>query len=681
MDTPLYETPLAEPLRPAAPTASFTTALVFNINVIMGSGMLAIPYAFYKAGYILGCLVLVVVAFLSYVTICYNFEAQVRAYILADAFCRDLIRFKRPKGAKTISNVESMHTVEGGGASNTSFMGRVASRGGTPRRSPQPQGLESPGRTPPAMDIHVSTASTNPIGASYEDDHQHLLAHDYTHLPAPATAPADGGRFTVSQRPHTMEPPMNVLLEAAKVAAAEHDSYFSVTSLVRINAAAAAGAGLASLNAHDREQFDARRDEDDDGGAPEPDAPLEPYEVDFSQMSIAHLWEINDVLLLFGGKLAVWGWNVSNALFQVCVLWVFLVVVGSTLTLGVPFPGLTHAGECNTNHASFDTNESCQLAIRLWILLVTAIYMALVAQDWKFMPLMQKVFAVVVYVCVGIIVVTVVVAMSTHDYPKDHDQKQAGDKLYVQEIDSFNMAGFAVLFGNCVFAMLCHSATSLILRQMPSARQTKNVFKCAFGGIALLYVGIGMICAFYIGNSIERVATLNWSIYNEWGEHGWKGSVIGSMVLFFPVVSITPGFVLRTRSLTDAVETMIPIRLRHRFTEAVLRADYVASGQGNVYRLQIFIRVVAVLSGLTLSLISYRFEKAVTAAGFCGFTILFLFPLLSQYRSQAMLRHVGIDDATPFDDWTSKLPMILAMSGIAVVAFIYYGLASYVLTG
>merc|ERR1711916_365108 len=134
-----------------------------------------------------------------------------------------------------------------------------------------------------------------------------------------------------------------------------------------------------------------------------------------------------------------------------------------------------------------------------------------------------------------------------------------------------------------------------------------KVFGAAFGAITLMYAAMGLVVAFYIGNRVEKVATLDWSIYREWGVQSWVGTAIGDMVLFFPILSITPGFVLRTRSLTEAVEAMIGTAPRKWMSKKLLCQTYRKSGRGKVYRLQIMLRVIAVVIGLICSLISYHF--------------------------------------------------------------------------
>jgi amino acid permease len=633
---------------------SFTTALVFNVNVIMGSGALAIPYAFYVSGYALGAIVLALITFLSYVTISYYFESQVRVYALATAFARGGLRFHsfdpelRSTGESSGrgSPIQSLQTLPGADTNaslnnanadyqNMGF-GTPSSPLGYGTHNGCPMGKSPLGKSPLSSPLSRSPLGGSPpigspLGASPGD-----VGVAHTFLNEKSGLVASSGVDVPPSRP-----PMLRLLDALRVARHDRRAWYVSPQLDIADPA----------QAHPR---------------------------DYDALHMGDCWEINDLLMLLAGPPAVWAWNVLLIVFQCCTLWVFLVVIASTATLGIPLAGLTAYGECNTNDTDFGTKPHCVTAIHIWTTIFACINTGLVVQDWKFMPTMQKIFALLVYVCFGIILVTCLVAMGEHDYPAAKQQREVGG-AYVQTVEPFKVAGFGILFGNAVFALLCHSATSFILRQMPSPSQTKRVFRFAFGGICLLYIAIGCTVSLYIGNEVARVATLNWSVYNEWGARGWFGTALGGVVLFIPILSVTPGFVLRTRSLTDGMETMVPMSIREWITTKMLfGSHYESSSKGHVLRFQVFLRVIVAVVAFTLAQISYEFEKAVTISGTAGFTILFFFPLLLQFRSRVVLRRLGFDTRTPFDDALSHVGVGLAILVVGTISFIYYCYANFI---
>jgi amino acid permease len=604
---------------------SFLTAFVFNVNVLMGSGILAMPFAFYISGWALGSVVLVVFSILSWVTIRYNFEAQMRAYVLAVAWQRGVIRFVAPDDANSADGLHSGL-------------------------------LDSQRQCATATETH-SACDENEVDVVVEvdadtvaQDSKNQRGSDYIHTPKASQA------VNAHSAPRTAMDQLLDQLNAVKKISPIFATPVMVSTLVDLPRSASEE--ITRLNASGEGDFKMLDFSIDD--------------VDFDAFQPDDYWEINDILLLFGGRVAMYGWNVCNIVFQIAILWTFSVVLGATATLGIPIVGIT-AGKpkCNSNDSDFGSRSECLAAIKIWFVVFAAINILLVARDWGFMATLQRFFAVLVYVCVGVIVVTCIIGMAQHDFP-GAAEKTKDDGAYVQSIAVWDMNGFGGLFGVCVFALLCHSATSLILKQMPSTRVVKRVFTAAFTAITFLYGAMGLIVAFYIGNRVEKVVTLDWSIYREWGAHDWFGTAIGNIVLFFPVLSITPGFVLRTRSLCDAVETMIPLHAKQWISATLLRAAYQRSGKGLVYRFQLVLRVIAILVALGLSMVSYHFQKALQISGCAGFTILFMFPLISELRSRAVLERLGLPSRTPFHDWCSYRVTHVGLALLGVLSFCYY---------
>ena len=545
------------------PRATFFTAFVFNVNFIMGSGILAIPHGFYEAGYLLALAVLVVVTVLSFITISWNFESQLRLFMLADAFRRNKLRL-----VSTESSAMSLPTLRG----------------------------QLPGY-PEATDSSAAPATIDsPPACKSLNDFVEVLRG------------SQGGQL----------------------------KYFP-----SMEEQSALG-------------------ETDWGG-----------DTDFDSFESADYLELNDIIFALGGKWASFAWNFVFCVFQLSVLWVFLTVLSSTSVLGIPLPGMTEYLQCNTNDPGFSTTGSCMSAIRIYFVIYSAVLTMLILKDWRWMPVMQKIFGVVVYIGVGIIAVTCIVAMAQHPYPGAKDQVCVKPPC-IQDIKPAKIGGFGVLFGVLVFALLCHSGTSLILRQMPSLASVKRVFAASFTAVMVMYCAMALVVIFYIGSETDKVATMDWSVYREWGAHGWIGSAIGNIVLFFPVFSVTAGFVLRARSLSDAVETMLAAETKEKLSSLVLRHPYQKSGNGEVHRFQSALRVVVVLLALTLCQISYKFDKALVFAGLAGFCILFFFPMICQLRSRRLLLKLGFTPSTPYDNAFSGNIVVIVVGVIGVVSFVYY---------
>ena len=69
---------------------SSTVGTVFLFNIMVGTGALALPMIFYKAGLVLGTLFMAVVALLGYITATFTIESM--------AYCNALLRLRERKG-------------------------------------------------------------------------------------------------------------------------------------------------------------------------------------------------------------------------------------------------------------------------------------------------------------------------------------------------------------------------------------------------------------------------------------------------------------------------------------------------------------------------------------------------------------------------------------------------------
>ena len=68
-----------EPLTISNQNYSMLTGLCFALNYSIGSGILGLPYEFWKSGYILASIMLIIVGFLQYVAYIYCVDGVIRA--------------------------------------------------------------------------------------------------------------------------------------------------------------------------------------------------------------------------------------------------------------------------------------------------------------------------------------------------------------------------------------------------------------------------------------------------------------------------------------------------------------------------------------------------------------------------------------------------------------------------
>lgn len=378
------------------------------------------------------------------------------------------------------------------------------------------------------------------------------------------------------------------------------------------------------------------------------------------------IMEVGQLILFFCGRGLVIGWNLAVTFYLVVALWLYQVVFASTLLLATPFKNTSRL-ECNAQDKDVPFSSDCEAGLRFWLGMFTVIMTASCMRNWGFVPILQSVITVLVYLCIALMCITCVVGMFSKDYigtPTHNDSP-----LYIQHESLFKWGGFASVFGILVFGQLCHYGSSVVFRVMPDMKKTSRVMMLAFGTTCLLYTLLGTMTAMYIGKETKSVVTLNWARYEDWGTLGLAGKAIGLVVLFYPVLGVSAGNILCVQALSEAIEGMIPLPWRRRFVMWALRRPYI---EGKLFPVQNIIRQALIFLGLALSLISHKFPAVLCIAGLIGFSLLFLFPIALQIQSDRLLRRVCLSPRTQYSSWVSSRPVVFGSAIGGVAALVYY---------
>jgi hypothetical protein len=613
---------------------AFFTGFVFVVNLIMGTGGLAVPRAFYLAGWALGAMVMLSSSFFACVTISWHFDGLLRGHMLAEAFRKRLIAIVP---AAPIASARSGAAAEGKGEVDAA-LGDALVNSAVAIDAPQPDVITEIMAAP-----HEDLGPQDPVGAADNGagEHRSHTAGDVTVVATlrDAMALCSGTDFTIEAR-------------------------------------------LENLTAAD----DAEMLNSADPTADESNFPP----TDFTTFVPNMFMEVCDTLTLFAGRQSVYVWNVGLIGYVVCTLWTYTVVISETAALAVPLPGLTDRLQCTT--AAIAEGGDCLVAFRIFVTIFSAVLFVLCMRDWKLMALLQKILTTLIYIILAIIVATSVIGITSEYFPgksakvsEQHGQLATPEDVsgrsethYVQQVRAFNFNNFGDLFGISIFAMMCHTGSTFMLRQMPSLELTKPVFRFAMSVIFVVYTITALVVAFYVGEHTESLTTLNWGFYGtRWGAKNDFAKFLGMFVLCFPIFSVTAAYIITLRSCTDALEFILPLAWRKGYC-AKFGKEYTPFNVPetfNVWPLQFSLRTGMLLIGFVLSLISPKFNNAISVASLFGFLILFAVPLLIQVGSQRVLQRLGMTFVTPYEDWTSRRPMLIVVGCIGLVSVVYYTLS------
>lgn len=419
--------------------------------------------------------------------------------------------------------------------------------------------------------------------------------------------------------------------------------------------------------------------------------------------------EIGLLLQLFVGRYTAFAWNICVILYVFLSLWCYAVVWSTTAMIGIPITGLTPTYlECMSSPEQpllGDAAHRCDHAQKLFAFVFCCIVAVLMLRNWSFMDHLQKFLTGLMYTALSLICITSLIAMFQRPFPGQSAATGAANtstttippppgyhhhSFVAQEahlgpgITAANGKSFSDLFGATVFAMLCHSASTLILQNMPSKAVTKRVYKAAFFCISGIYIAMATSAALYMGDNTLSLATHNWANYASWGTPSvkWLGDLLGGIVLFYPMMSVTATYYVLARALANSIENMFSPESRKSFAEKFPSCGSGASageselhssgGGGSLWPTQHLIRAVLTVLPCAMAVISSSYHKAVTFAGLVGFAILFFFPVVLQVRSIRLLKSLDIESRTPYDDVFSGMWVAIAMGVVSFGLMVYY---------
>jgi hypothetical protein len=367
-----------------------------------------------------------------------------------------------------------------------------------------------------------------------------------------------------------------------------------------------------------------------------------------------------------GGKPVALAANISISLMLLATAWLYFVVLAQTAVLTVPIPGYTSFLQCNMHdEAAFERQPHCGHAMRIFIVVFTALLLLALARNWKIIDAFQRLVTVVTYSALAIMVISCAVGMGKEPF----DPQVSMDRI--QHIPAFNFEGFPALFGVAALCLTCHPGSTLMLRKMPTRKDTTKVYGFAFMSVLLMYITVGVVVAFYMGDALSSVMNLNWIDFGKtWGARdNTPLRVLGIVVVMFPLFSVSACCALYCRALAESVEAYLPAAWLYRLAGALGR-EYRGAGL-DLFPVGNVLRVCVVLIPATCALITFKFDKAMAVAGFFAFFIVFFVPGAMQLYSRRVVRRLGLRPS-PHETVLGHDSIVLFVMSVCTLAAAYY---------
>ncbi|OQR91845.1 transmembrane protein [Achlya hypogyna] len=205
--------------------------------------------------------------------------------------------------------------------------------------------------------------------------------------------------------------------------------------------------------------------------------------------------------------------------------------------------------------------------------------------------------------------------------PNDSGSHSLTQPPYVSDVPLVNFHGFGLLFSTTVFSQLFqHSVPGLLA---PLSRQDQPKAASIFGGAllttTLFYLGLGLSCCYYFGDSISSSVNLNWAHFT-WGLSPvpvWA-KCLTALVVLFPALDTLSVFPLIAITLGDN----LAVSLRQCCSFWTLKQQRVVC------------RLVAALPPLVIAVLVTDLSITLQISGVFGVYVAFIAPALLQWAAR-----------------------------------------------
>eukprot|EP00669_Euglena_mutabilis_P004375 TRINITY_DN1570_c0_g1_i2.p2 TRINITY_DN1570_c0_g1~~TRINITY_DN1570_c0_g1_i2.p2 ORF type:complete len:357 (+),score=135.92 TRINITY_DN1570_c0_g1_i2:500-1570(+) len=309
-------------------------------------------------------------------------------------------------------------------------------------------------------------------------------------------------------------------------------------------------------------------------------------------------------------------------------------MMGSTLLDVVPIPGLSR--NCHSQVAAL--SAGCQTAYSLWLAAVAVVLIPITLRDLGDVGVVQIVLTYIGYCLMGVMVITVGIAMFTAPYPGIATRTSPP---YIAPQSAAVFSGFGLLFSTTVFTQMCHIAVPSLTQVL---REKRNIRRVVVGGMAttyVLYAILGTLTNLYFGPRVATIITLNWQDLAWTGSLGPFTRLVDAAVVLLPFVTIANAFPINAHALANNVVTFLrPETWRTLLLLPAESEPLLPATAGPPARVKTASRLMCALPPFVLAMVQRDPSRIVTIIGVFGFVLMFFVPCALQFQSVRLFRRI-----------------------------------------
>jgi len=391
-------------------------------------------------------------------------------------------------------------------------------------------------------------------------------------------------------------------------------------------------------------------------------------------MCDTRIFEVNELCSVFLGSRGKIFWEVSILLEVVTCLWLYCAMMGTTLLQVVPIPGLSLGENCSSSILS----PGCSSAYKVWLGVIAMVLIPLTLRDLKDLGMAQILLTFVGYSCIGMMLISVCVAMFVQPYPGVHDV--SGSPPYIAPQKMVIPGGFGLLFSTTVFTQMCHIAVPSLTQII---KEKKRIRRVVIGGMAttyVLYAVLGLLTNLYFGSKVAVMITLNWEGFAWTGSLGPITRMLNTLVVLLPFFTIANAFPLNAHALANNLMTSI----HPKTWRALLGISEAQEGEeqpltgGEAWppmRVKVVARLMCTVPPFLLAAVQRDPSRIVTIIGIFGFVLMFFVPCLLQYYSVTLFQDIWPQVSktifrAPASAWFSEPTWVVAVVVLSSMGFV-----------
>ncbi|KAH3745833.1 Transmembrane protein [Pelomyxa schiedti] len=318
----------------------------------------------------------------------------------------------------------------------------------------------------------------------------------------------------------------------------------------------------------------------------------------------------------------------------------------------------------------FKPSRSCTAAYLISILIYGVVVTVLTLLDYGYQLVLQLFLSVYRFLGFLLMIGTIIYALAVSG-PLNLESTSGSSDSGPSDIWTAHWDGFYLVFTGMAYVFVVQYNMPEILTPVKSKKKLKGIMIFNLLTVAIVTVGVGILCAWFFNGTIEPLCILNWRFFTGLGPSGWSEGertwfawFTYIVILLFPVVDLISIFPLVAVTLSDNLTHSLPSSLVEIYP----------------VKTKVISRIVAVIPPLIGAMVEANLSYIFMFSGLPAFVIQCVIPAALQLLSFKYFESVYAGkDKTPYTTAVfSSRPVVVIIVIVGILALLVSALCSLV---